>query len=236
MPGGKPLHKIKIEWSSNFAYAIGLIASDGNLSVDGKHIGFCSKDLQLVENFKTALNINNKICKIGRGGEKEKKYFVIRFGDINFYKFLNQIGITSRKSQTISSLIIPDQYFADFLRGVFDGDGTFYSSWDKRWPNSFVYKLAIYSASYEYLCWLQKKLTQLFAVKGFLHKGAGVWGLIYIKRDSVKLYAEMYKNPAALFLSRKHAKITEAILRDEESKLQSLPVKYRFYLAKIMPG
>ncbi len=33
----KPLGRVKIEWSDKFAYAIGLVASDGNLSPDGRH-------------------------------------------------------------------------------------------------------------------------------------------------------------------------------------------------------
>lgn len=40
----KPLSKIKIKWSPKFAYCIGLITSDGNLSKDGRHISFTSKD------------------------------------------------------------------------------------------------------------------------------------------------------------------------------------------------
>ena len=41
----KRLSRIKIEWSPEFAYAIGLIVTDGSLSKDGRHINFSSKDL-----------------------------------------------------------------------------------------------------------------------------------------------------------------------------------------------
>lgn len=67
------LGKIKIEWTQNFAYAIGLITTDGNLSKDGCHIDFTSKDKELVETFRKCLGINNKIGLKSRGGEKEKK-------------------------------------------------------------------------------------------------------------------------------------------------------------------
>ena len=82
------LSKVKLEWTSNFAYTIGLIATDGNLSKDGRHMNFTSKDLVLVELFKRCLGLNNKIGKKTRSYEQEKKYFQIQFGDKNFYEFL----------------------------------------------------------------------------------------------------------------------------------------------------
>lgn len=46
----KPKGKVKIEWNENFAYAIGLIVTDGSLSIDGRHINFTSKDLEQIQN------------------------------------------------------------------------------------------------------------------------------------------------------------------------------------------
>ena len=139
--GGQLQRKIHIEWSPNFAYAIGLITSDGNLSSDGRHIGFVSKDYELIEKFKTALAINNKVRMGVRGGETAKKYFYVKFGDKVFYNFLNGIGLFSRKSKTIKFVDIPNNLFKDFLRGLFDGDGTFYTFWDTRWAQSFCFKI-----------------------------------------------------------------------------------------------
>jgi len=53
--------KVKTEWTPNLAYAIGLIASDGCLSLDGRHISFKSLDRELVKKFKFALGVKNKI-------------------------------------------------------------------------------------------------------------------------------------------------------------------------------
>ena len=135
----KPLSKIKIHWSPKFAYAVGLITTDGSLSKNGRHINFTSKDKQLVNLFTQALNIKNKIGMKGNGSSKEKKYFVVQFGDVNFYRFLQSIGLTPKKSRTMGAINIPDEYFFDFLRGHFDGDGTFYSYWDPRWRSSFMF-------------------------------------------------------------------------------------------------
>ena len=59
----KPLNKIKIQWSPKLAYAIGLMATDGNLSKDGRHLAFVSKDLQLIRTFKNCLGLKVKIAK-----------------------------------------------------------------------------------------------------------------------------------------------------------------------------
>src|SRR3990167_11054371 len=100
----KRLNKVRIEWSSKMAYVVGLLATDGCLSIDGRHIDFTSKDLGLVEIFKENLNLSNKIGKKARGGQVEKKYFRIQFGDKSFYEFLLGIGLTPHKSKTIGPL------------------------------------------------------------------------------------------------------------------------------------
>ena len=209
-------NKVKIKWSSNFAYAIGLITSDGNLSSDKRHIHFKTADLELAEKFKIALGIKNKIVRTARGGEKVKRYFQISFGDINFYRFLNKLGLIAAKSKTIKKVLISNNLFADFLRGLFDGDGTFYSYWDKRWPNSFVFQISFASASLDFIDWLKNKLSRFYRVKGFICKGDGVFNLRYVKGDSEKLYNVMYYKKDLLFLNRKYFKIENALKKNKE--------------------
>ncbi len=211
--GGQLQYKINISWSHNFAYGIGLIASDGCISKDGRHVRLISKDLEMIENFKKAFVLDNKIGKSARGGETEKKYYYTAFGDETFVNYLKSIGLTPAKSKTISELKIPDEYFADFLRGEFDGDGSFFTSWDKRWPKSFVFNLVIYSASIEFLLWIKSKLNTLYSTTGFIKhfKSAGVYGLQFAKKDSTTLANAMYSQNDMLFLKRKYDKIKAAL-------------------------
>jgi len=215
-----PQRKVLIKWSDNLAYAVGLIASDGCLSKDNRHIYFISKDEEPVENIKKALKIKNKIFRHGRGGEKTKKYYAINFGDIEFYKFLNKIGITSAKSKTIKKVLVQRKYFDGFMRGLFDGDGSFYTFYDKRWPNSFVYKISFASASAHFVDWLKETYTELYSVKGYLHKGAGVINLEYTKNDSRRLFHAMYHRSNILFLKRKYDKIKTALEYDARLHLK----------------
>ncbi|MDO8632953.1 MAG: LAGLIDADG family homing endonuclease [Candidatus Wildermuthbacteria bacterium] len=213
--GRQNQEKIDITWSSNFAYAIGLITSDGCVSKDQRHITFVSKDLELAEKFKKALALTNRFIMSGRGGETTKLYYTVRFGDKVFYQFLATIGLTSAKSKTIKSVMVPKYYFPDFLRGLFDGDGTFYTFWDKRWPNSFGFKLSFASASKDFIGWLKIELSRLYGVTGCFHKGAGVINLEYTKGDTKKLFNTMYYKTRLLFLNRKYRKIKTAFQMDE---------------------
>ena len=69
----KPQNKVKIKWSPEFAYAIGLLTTDGNLSPDGRHLNFTSKDKELTELLRDCLGIKNTIGKKGRKLEGMRK-------------------------------------------------------------------------------------------------------------------------------------------------------------------
>ncbi|MEK7173921.1 MAG: LAGLIDADG family homing endonuclease [Patescibacteria group bacterium] len=205
-------------WSSDIAYGIGLVVSDGNLSKDGRHICFKSADLELINNFKQAFCITNHVGKSARGGETEKRYYYTQFSNIKLYNYLNIIGITPNKSKTIKKVDIPEEYFHDFLRGVFDGDGTFYTFWDKRWVQSFGFQISFASASLYFISWLKEMLHQLYNVNDFIRQGDGVYNLRYVKGDSRTLFAKMYNTSRSLFLRRKHDKIRGALSFDDTLK------------------
>src|SRR3989344_3916087 len=96
----KPQRKVKIKWSPEFAYAIGLITTDGCLSGDGRHIDFTSKDISLLKTFLKCLGIKNKIGR-KTSGYSHNKYTRIQFGDVIFYRFLLGIGLTPAKSKIL---------------------------------------------------------------------------------------------------------------------------------------
>lgn len=113
--GPKPYGKVKIEWSPAFAYGLGLIASDGCLSPDGRHINFTSKDLELVQRFLEAFNIQVAVGMKSRGRGAPKQYYLVQFSDVLFYNFLLGIGLSSNKSKTIKEINLPPGLFFDFF-------------------------------------------------------------------------------------------------------------------------
>lgn len=207
----KPLNKIKIKWSCNFAYAIGLLATDGSLSKDRRHIAFTSKDKEQVSNFLYCLGAKNKIGKnfSGFGGLSLKT----QIGDVNFYKFLESIGLTAKKSYSIGILNIPDKYFFDFLRGHFDGDGTFYSYWDPRWKSSYMFYVEFISASLAHIEWLQSCILRMIGVSGKITKSRNnpCHRLKFAKADSLIILKKIYYKGHSVRLSRKHLKIKRAL-------------------------
>ena len=58
-------------------------------------------------------------------------------------------------------------------------------------------------------------LSGLYETTGYIHKGAGVLNLEYVKGDSKKLFLAMYHNKRSLYLKRKHNKMKNAIKKDE---------------------
>jgi hypothetical protein len=109
-------------WSPEIAYAIGLLATDGNLSPDGRHLAVSSKDRDLLEILRRCLGLRVAITPSRSGAGRW--YWHLQWGDRDLYDWLVDLGLTPAKSRTIGALAVPDACFADFLRGCIDGDGS----------------------------------------------------------------------------------------------------------------
>lgn len=204
-----------ISWTPDLAYCIGLLATDGCLINDGRHINFTSGDIQLVKLFRNLLKRKNKICYKTSGTSKRKCPY-LQFGDVGFYKWLINVGITPRKSLTIGPLQVPDHFYADFIRGCFDGDGSIYSYMDPRWANSHMFYISIVSCSKSFVQWMREKCNDLFGIKGHisesnLKSGHRLFQLRYAKRESLVLISNMYYNNEVPCLERKRIKINNIL-------------------------
>lgn len=195
---------------NNLWYIIGLIATDGNLSKDKRHINITSKDEKYLFSIRKALGIKTKIGKKTREKSKEKRYSYLQFSDVTFYKYLLSLGLTPKKSLTMDRLKINRRYFPDFLRGVIDGDGHI-SRWIHKTNLHQQWSLRITSAAPLFIQWLKDETEKYFNVNGrlygFLPKNKKNY--IYILKFG-KLAAKIiikqvyYKN--ALSLNRKNLK------------------------------
>jgi hypothetical protein len=220
--GSAPKRK-EVLWSSEIAYGVGLMASDGCLSSNGRHMAFVSKDLEQMENIRHCFGITAKMfLKRGYGNKEGPLYYHLQWGDRTLYNFFLEIGLTPRKSLTICALKIPDIYFFDFLRGSFDGDGCFYSYFDTRWKNSFMFYVTFSSASLEHIVWMREIIERLCLVKGHITRtGKGgktlMTNLKYAKKESMVLLKHMYPPSTVLCLNRKRLKIVDALSIVNES-------------------
>ncbi len=189
------------KWDAKMAYGVGLLASDGNLSKDGRHIAFVSKDKSAVENFKFCFNLKNRVSVKASGYNKRGKYFYVQFGNVPFYRWLNGIGISANKSKTIGPLQVPKKYFFHFVRGLFDGDGCITSVRhpESRYPQI---RMKFASASRKFLVWLKNIIEGQLGVKGRIDMLPRSFELVFYKKDSIWLLKRIYAKPD-VFLKRK---------------------------------
>jgi hypothetical protein len=216
--GPKPKKIINEEWSANLAYAIGLLTTDGCLSNDGLLIDLTSKDKEQLLNFSKCIGIDFHIgIKYNGNGDKSLR---IQFKNRFFYDFLLSIGLTPRKSLIIGKLLIPDEYFFDFLRGCFDGDGCFYSYWDPRWKSSHMFYLEFTSASFNHIDWIQKSIQKFVGVNGHVsgRKKKTFFQLKYAKKEALVVIKKIYYNNKVVCLSRKKLKIEKALKIEEKQQ------------------
>jgi len=201
------LSKVDTTWSSELAYVVGIITTDGNLSPDGRHINITSKDEEMVQTVKKLLRLDNKIGKKARGYSTDKKYFVFQFGDINFYEFLLSIGLMPAKSKILKAVDIPSLFFRDFLRGCIDGDGSISIS---RHPESRLPQLRVrlVSASLDFLVWIHQCIRNECRVEGgyiYHAQRKSVYTLSFGKADSMKIIKSMYYKKSLPSLKRKQS-------------------------------
>lgn len=213
------MNKTKYIWSNELSYAIGLFTADGYLSSDERHLEFTSKDFEQVENFAKCLGLRNSISKKSNG-YSNKDYFHIQWGSVNFYHFLNAIGITNNKSLTISELDIPNDYFPDFLRGLLDGDGSI-SLHNHPESKLLQVKLRFSSASEVFLNWLRDKIALNVSVAGgYIGYFTRCWELVYAKNDSFELIKYIYYQEDVICLARKRIQAYRVLdLQKEANKL-----------------
>jgi hypothetical protein len=198
-------------WSSALAYAIGLIATDGNLSPDGRHLSLPSKDLDLLESLRGCLGLMNSIR---RRSNARGHIYRMQWGDRLFYDWLQSIGLTPAKSLTLGPLAVPDEYFADFFRGCIDGEGsitTYVDRYNTFKKPTYVYTrlyVSIVSASPRFVEWLRTTVRRITGLSGELTvrtspRHHDLWRLRYAKAESLTLLRFMYYAPDVPCLRRK---------------------------------
>ena len=199
----KHLGRRNIRWSRNLAYVVGLLATDGCLSKDKRHIDFTSNDRDLINTFKDCLRLDNKVC-LKKCGDANRVCSRIQFGDVRLYRFLLSIGLMPNKTKILGKLNIPDKYFFDFLRGILDGDGYIQVYQDSVYPNSQRLYTRFACASLRHLMWLRKRIKYYLRIKGSLQETVKkIFELRYAKSESVVLLQAIYYSRYLPCLKRK---------------------------------
>lgn len=188
-------------WTAAIAYAVGLLATDGNLRQDGRHLAMTSKDADVLVTFRRCLRLRASITPTMSG--LGRWYWHIQWSDRMLHEWLVGIGLTPAKSLTLGPLAIPDECFADFFRGCIDGDGSICTYTDRyHTPKNprYVYQrlyVSLVSASPAFVRWLQERVEALTGLRGSVghtrRKGKRtMWHVRYAKNESIALLRWMY--------------------------------------------
>jgi hypothetical protein len=146
-------------------YLVGLIATDGCISSDGRHVSITSADRSHLEAIRRTLMLANTIGRKKRSGFGTGMGYRLQLGSAAFVRALVTRGLTPRKSLTIGPLKVPDDGLVDFLRGVIDGDGSL-CTWIHSGNGIRQWALRIFTASPPFAFWLRSRIEHHFQIKG----------------------------------------------------------------------
>jgi len=164
-----------IEWTARLAYAVGLIATDGCLYGDGRHMAFISKDedlMRILLGLVDRPNIRYRRFESDFGGWA----FRGQFSHAALYRWLLRIGLMPRKSLVLGAIDVPEDHLMPLLRGLVDGDGTIYTLIHH--PTVRTYRNYRYerlwtfftSASRRHVEWIEARLACTLRVSGYIEE------------------------------------------------------------------
>ena len=186
-----------------FWYLVGLIATDGSLSIDGRHINITGEKNHLLE-IRDVLALPNRVTP--KDKNPRGRTFQIQIGSRVLYDRLLAIGLTPRKTWSIKNLRVPDEFFGDFLRGAIDGDGSI-----RRWIHPTngreQWMVFVCGVSRPFLEWISDTVAKLWSVSGRIHtqqedRGFPLHKLKFGKLAARVIFTKCYR-PEALALERK---------------------------------
>lgn len=148
--------------SAELFYVLGLLATDGYISDDGR-IGIELIDAEVIDWIASTVKYKGSVQERQRG--QGKPTYCLRFTSHEVSKRLAFFGITPRKSVSLDIKNIPREYTSDFVRGVFEGDGTVSLGQRKNRKNSYLVNFGIATSSSKFAEQIQAMVEALSGVK-----------------------------------------------------------------------
>ncbi len=189
------------------SYILGFMYADGNMIKNKRGAHFFavySSDKCLMEQMLKCMKSEHKLS---HRKKFENISYSFQVGSKDMYEDLIKIGLTPNKSKRMRLPNIPKEYFADFVRGYFDGDGSVWVGQihKDRKASMYTIRATFTSASIKFLSSIHKTLNRLDIKGGAIHvaKNGNYGRLVFGATDSLKLYKIMYNVGNKLFLNRK---------------------------------
>lgn len=198
-------------WSAKMAYVLGVIYTDGNLSPQSStcsigRLTLAQKEPELLEKVLALMGCNARLLY-----RKEIRLEKTTAGAVHYFHITNdkiytdliELGLMPNKSRSIKFPQIPPEYVRHFIRGCWDGDGSFY--YEK--PRGGL-KGSFVSGSLEFIKGIVNELERAGLSRRTIHATKGKSPSYYLKLnrpDCVKLYHYLYDHvPESQYLRRKY--------------------------------
>lgn len=211
--GGSYKSKVTTNYFKNLnspetQYWLGWMASDGNVYAKTKSFSLYCNDKEVLDNFKTWCGDDISIYSFTPKLTGNTEYS-IKIANKDMYESLLSSGIIPKKSLT---LCYTNSITWDFVRGVFEGDGSLSKMKGRLFPR---YRFKLCSSSIQFIT----QLRDFFILEGFVCKVAinskSLNPNYSISLGSLKdlrgIYAKLYPLGTKYKLERKYDRFTEAI-------------------------
>ncbi len=183
-------------------YLMGFLAADGSIQKDGGiKIGLSTIDKPFLEKVRAILHSNYPIRDYLTKDGFSVSEFIFRSEKIK--QKLAQYGIVNNKTKTfVFPYNIPKEFYIDFIRGYFDGDGTFCLAGQ-------YCRASLCGYNQEFLQSVVNILENQYnipRVKIQKDNRGNTYYFQYSQTSAKKLYELFYKASPALYLPRKYDK------------------------------
>jgi len=220
-------------WTEEMSYLLGYIVADGCIHKrkDRKNsyvLNITSKDRDHLVRINESLHSDYPIST--KHNSQRMPCSQIQISNLEICKDLMNLGILPRKTIHLEPISIPGQYFFDFVRGFFDGDGSVYIYTVNGVPQI---KVNFVSASYSFLDTFNSHLCKDLGIsQKSIHRILPKddrklikYSIDFYINDCEKLAKCLYENDPVLYLTRKRT-----IFESWESKPR------RHYIKKNYPS
>lgn len=194
------------------AYILGFWFADGSVedtpSMRGKYLRVTNTDKDRIALIQKVLHAQHQIIRLPPTSKNGKPRYFLRFGSHVMFKSLLRYGMVPRKSLIMTFPPVPTRFFADFVRGYFDGDGCVYLERSRGSKGQIITRrltLVFTSGSKQFLEELGRQLVKYAGVQKVpVRTSHRSFQLRYSTSDSVLLFCLLYKKVLpGLYLQRK---------------------------------
>ena len=196
--------------SHNMGWILGFLASDGTIGLKNNQIkiGISAKDKEILEKIKTEIQIENDI----KSYTTNKGFDVVELSWTcqQHKKDLSRYNIVPQKTYLLKPPVnLSKEYWLDFLRGYFDGDGCISGN-----EKSICFSIG--SCTKEILQWFIDFLYEDYHIpKVKIHEDKRnihtYYYFQYSTNASKQIYSLLYNSSDSLYLKRKYEKFTNLI-------------------------